>query len=98
NRTFLNTTNFDAFFVSNININSTQNCRAVNLYNSTGASSEDFQEVLLHDGAAVIYTAIIKQDSLGFDDRTHDFQMLVGENGHLGDSTSTPYYFYVELG
>jgi len=98
NRTFLNTTSFDAFFVSNININSTQNCRAVNLYNSSVTSSTDFQEVLLHDGSAMIYTALIKQDANGFDGRTHDFEMLVGENGHLGDTTSTPYYFYVELG
>ncbi|MGV8086778.1 MAG: hypothetical protein ACP5N1_04050, partial [Candidatus Woesearchaeota archaeon] len=59
NRTFLNTTNFDAFFVSNININSTQNCRAVNLYNSTGASSEDFQEVLLLESPNFILPEIL---------------------------------------
>lgn len=98
NRTFLNTTSFNSFFVANININSTQNCYAVNLYNDTGASSSDFQEVLLHDGSSIIYTALIKQDAIGFDNRTHDFEMLVGENGHLGDNNPTPYYFYVELG
>jgi len=99
NRTFLNTTSFNTFYVGSVNINSTQNCYAVNLHNSTGLPSSDFQEVLLNDGGAIpIYTALIKQDASGFDGNTHDFEMLVGENGHNGDITSTPYYFYVELG
>lgn len=98
NRTFLNATSFNTFYVGSVNINSTQNCYAVNLHNSTGAPSSDFQEVLLHDGgSAPIYTALIKQDADGFDGRTHDFEMLVGENGHNGDTNPTPYYFYVEL-
>jgi hypothetical protein len=97
NRTFLNIS-FNSFFVGNVNINSTQNCRAVNLYDASGMSSPNFQEVLLHDGTNMIYTALITQDSNGFDARTHDFEMLVGENGHNGDVDVTPYYFYVELG
>lgn len=98
NRTFLNNTPFTEFFVANKNINSTQDCRVVNLYNGTAAPSTDYQELLLHDGTAIIYTTLIKQNAMGFDNRTHDFEMLVGENGHLGDTTPTPYYFYVELG
>ncbi len=98
NRTFLNNTAFNAFYVGNININDTQDCRVVNLYNSTAAPTTDFQELLLHDGTDIVYTALIKQDTLGFDSRTHDFQMLVGEDGHLGNTAPTPYYFYVELG
>jgi len=97
NKTFLNTTSFNSFYVGGLNINSTQNCRAVNLYNSTGAPSSNFQEVLLNDGTNMIYTAVINQDANGFDNRTHDFQMLVGENGHNGDVVTTPYYFYLEL-
>jgi len=98
NRTFLNDTLFDNFYVGNININTTQNCYAVNLNNNTGAPSADFQEVLLHDGAALIYTSVISQDAVGFDGRAHDFEMMVGEDGHNGDSNPTVYYFYVELG
>jgi hypothetical protein len=97
NRTFLNTTAFSNFYVGNISINSTQNCRAVNLYNGSTAPSSSFQEVLLHDGTSMIYTALITQDANGFDNRTHDFQMLVGENGHGIDVATTPYYFYLEL-
>jgi hypothetical protein len=97
-RTFLNTTSFNPFYVGNVNINTTQNCYALHLNDETGNPSSDFQEVLLHDGSALVYTAIISQDSTGFDGNTHDFQMLVGEDGHNGDSNPTPYYFYVELG
>jgi hypothetical protein len=97
NNTFFNTTFFNSFFVGAIHINSTQNCRAVNLYNGTAAPSTDFQEVLLHDGSAMIYTALITSDAMGFDNRTHDFQMLVGEDGHLGDTNPISYYFYLEL-
>jgi hypothetical protein len=68
----------------------------------------NLQKALLteHNSQAIIYTAIIENDEegnrsdvLGFDNETHDFQMLVGDDGHAGsgqDST-TPYYFYVEL-
>ena len=97
NRTFLSGASFNTFFVGNLNINSTQNCYSVNLHNSTGPSS-DFQEVLLHDGSTLVYTALLKQDAVGFDANTHDFEMIVGEDGHNGDSNPTPYYFYVELG
>jgi len=97
NKTFLNTTSFNAFYVGNVNINTSQNCRAAQLYNSSSISSSNFAEVLLHDGSNLIYTGLIATPSLGFDNRSHQFEMLVGENGHNGDTTVTPYYFYVEL-
>jgi hypothetical protein len=51
----------------------------------------------------IIYTGIIAHtlnpttESDGFDQRTHDFEMIVGENGHGVDSDPTLYYFYLEL-
>ncbi len=100
NRTFLNTTSLDTFYVGPQLIDSgAQNCYAVNLNDETGAPSADFQEVLLHDDAsALVYAALIKQDTTGFDNNPHDFQMIVGEDGHDGDTSPTTYYFYVELG
>jgi hypothetical protein len=98
NRTFLNTTSFNTFFVGNLNINTSQNCYAVNLHNSSSQPSPNFQEVLLYDGSELVYATVISQDALGFDNRTHDFEMIVGEDGHNGNSEPTPYYFYVELG
>jgi hypothetical protein len=55
----------------------------------------------------VIYTGIIAHtlnpwaESDGFDQRTHDFEMLVGEDGHgIEDgstATTSTYWFYLEL-
>ena len=46
----------------------------------------------------VIFASIIEEASvLGFDDRDHDFEMLVLEDGHGTDLATTTYYFYVEL-
>ena len=78
-------------------------CPYVKTYNSTFV--QDYEEVILfHDAAGVdndglIYTAILQQGNAahGFDGAPYDFQMLVGENGHNGDTTATTYYFYVEL-
>lgn len=98
NKTFFNTTSFTTFYVGSVEINqSSQNCYATNLYNETGAQSAFFSEVLLMESGNMIYTALLEKDILGFDNRTHDFQMIVGENGHLGDTSTTPYYFYLEL-
>jgi len=65
--------------------------------NDAPASSNNFLELLLHDGTYMIYTALINQDKLGFDGATHDFQLMVPEDGHNGDTSATLYYFYVEL-
>jgi hypothetical protein len=99
NRTFFNTTSFNQFYVSGKNINTTQNCYAVQLYNSSGISSTNFAEVLLSDnvGSRMIYTGLITNPAIGFDNRSHQFEMIVGENGHNGDTAITPYYFYLEL-
>ena len=48
--------------------------------------------------ASVIYASRIENTNvLGFDGSDMDFQMLLGENGHQGNTDTTTYYFYVEL-
>lgn len=85
------------------------NCRSTSV-NGTG-DGNFFSEILLQDNgtdnavsdndSVVIYTAIITQDTQGFDGSNHDFQMLVTEPGSGAESwpfgTITNYYFYVEL-
>lgn len=98
NETFFNTSVFNDFYVGPLNINSTQDCYATNLYNDTGAQSAYFSEVILSDTTAnLIYTSILNDNIVGFDSLSHDFEMIVGEDGHNGDTNPTPYYFYVEL-
>jgi len=68
----------------------------------------NFQEVLLtvNHSRTIIYATIIENDQgdnntdvIGFDNDTHDFQLIVGDDGHAGPNqdTTTPYYFYVEI-
>lgn len=59
-----------------------------------------WREVLLSDDTAngTIYTAILEvNDEVGFDNRPHDFEMIVPEDGHGINVVTTTYYFYVEL-
>lgn len=57
----------------------------------------NFQEILLWDGASMVYTTILENKTRGFDLGYYDFQMIVPEKGWAGPVSSTPYYFYVEL-
>lgn len=65
----------------------------------------NFENILLTDGAALIFAAIIENndannatDIIGYDGRTHDFQLLVAENGHDGEEDNpTTYYFWAEI-
>lgn len=77
----------------------TNECPATKTYVNDGASTS-FDEVLLYEpnNDIVVYAAVIYNDNTGFDNTPTDFQMLVGENGHgSAASTTTQYYFYVEL-
>jgi hypothetical protein len=90
---------YDAFYAGEYLINAT--CPMTNTYNGSEVkSSSDFQEVILYDNTSneLVYTAILEEtEPVGFNDQNWDFQMLVGENGHNGDTGTTTYYFYVEL-
>jgi len=37
------------------------------------------------------------KNKVGFNNRVTHFEMIVPENGHNGDITGTPYYFYIEI-
>jgi len=93
------------FYVANQSI-AASSCAVATMYDNNGYPSPYFKEVLLSDGGTVpiIYTAIIAHtlnpfaESDGFDKRTHDFEMIVGEDGHGTDTAVSTYWFYVELG
>lgn len=74
------------------------NASATHMYVDGSAQTNDFEEVILTDGANIVWTAIISPNSEGFEDATasHDYQMIVPEDGS-GNSDATTYYFYVEL-
>ena len=67
------------------------------------AGARNFNETLLYSisEADLIYTALITRggaDGFKSNNDNYDFQMLVAEDGHQGDTSTTNYYFYVELG
>jgi len=103
NETFTDDSNI-AFSVGTHNI-SANTCPATNVYQNGGPVPGNFENVLLTDGVTIIFTTIIENneadnatDIVGFDGQTHDFQLLVAENGHDGyEDTTTTYYFWAEI-
>jgi hypothetical protein len=87
-----------SFFVGSINI-TTDSCKSTNLHNSTGQNeATKWYELLLADNSAnIVYTALLENNKDGFNGSNYDFELIVAEDGHRGDSTTTPYYFWVEL-
>ncbi|MCP3686326.1 MAG: hypothetical protein GY861_27090 [bacterium] len=84
------------FQVGTVTINEEDNCPLVYTQVNSEHQQTDFPEVLLTDNvSAVIYTAIIDQDTTGFDGQPWDFQMMVNEDGTTEGVKD--YYFYVEL-
>ncbi len=89
----------DAFFVGSLAFSEGE-CRSTRIFDSTGAGvSDNFEEVLLYEPSttSVVFTSILENNVNAFNNRSSDFEMLVLEDGHNGDTSSTPYYFFVEL-
>jgi len=78
-------------------LNSTCYAIATYINDTTQAPAENatFQEVLLSDGTSLVFATILNDNKAGFDLSVYDFQMIVPDDP---SSTSTPYYFYAELG
>lgn len=95
--TFDNTTStHPAFSVGSVQIGA-DSCYATNAFGSSGAQSSQFFQVLLNQGSNIIFTTLMNGSQTGFDNSSWDFELLVAENGHNGDTSVTPYYFWVEL-
>jgi hypothetical protein len=87
------------FRTGTITFDSTDGCSRANPY-SAGGSNAIWDEVLLSDNQTLIFVSIIEENQASYKASSEpaDFQMLVLENGHVGsETTTTPYYFYVEL-
>jgi hypothetical protein len=97
----LNTTfranNHSEFDVGSVNF-PTNACNHT-AYTNVNSSSQkgDFGEILLYDTTTIIYTTIMNDSILGYDEGSYDFQMLIGEKGQEGTHSPIPYYFFVEL-
>ena len=88
----------DQFDVGTVSI-SANSCYTTNLYvNGSAPGNDIFEEVLLYDDTAMVYTSIIEQNEDGYNhNATYDFQMIVPEVALASWEGATAYYFYVEI-
>lgn len=89
----------DAFYSSSL-LFSEGECQNTQLFSDAGTGENNkFEEALLYEptSRSIIFTSLLDEDVLGFDGAPHDFEMLVLEDGHGTDTSTTTYYFYVEL-
>ena len=92
-------TDHSTFYTANLQFDGNE-CQTTRVYDNTGQGvAGKFEEVIQYEPTtnSVIWTSLLNDDALGFDGKTHDFEMLVPENGHLTDTATTTYYFYVQL-
>jgi hypothetical protein len=84
------------FYTNNLQF-SLGECPNTKIYNDTGLGY--FDEVLMWspDSSAVVFASLILDNSMGFDSATHDFEMMVLDDGHGTNLGITTYYMYVEL-
>lgn len=84
-------------FVTNSMLFDTGECWNTRILNNSGQGI--FEEVLLYspNNMEVIFASLIQDNTLGYDNNMHDFEMMVLEDGHGTDLETTNYYFYLEL-
>jgi hypothetical protein len=99
NETFTFPANGHDLFYAAGNQFSDGECPSTKVFSSSGPVNDQFEEVLLYEptSSSVVFASLLEKNLVGFDSSTYDFEMLVLENGHGTDTSSTPYYFYVEL-
>lgn len=97
NETFTDANSHAAFYVGAKSFTAGE-CMSADIFDASGASVDGtFEEVLLNDGTNTVFTSLLEKDVSGFNGASHDFEMLVLEDGHDGDTSTTPYFFYIEL-
>lgn len=73
-------------------------CFTTNAFVNGTAQTNHFYQILLSDNASnTIYTTLIENDQYAFNSRLADFELMVGENEHDGNTGPTTYYFFTEL-
>lgn len=89
--------------------NSFKTCPATTIWQSDAQQNDNFVNYLMFDSSknendSWIFGTIIEEKNAGskadkpcFDGNNCDFQLLVAENGHGTDKSTTPYYFWVDL-
>ncbi|RMD67436.1 hypothetical protein D6817_01665 [Candidatus Pacearchaeota archaeon] len=98
--TLLGAGTHDLFYTANLEFAEGE-CPNTRVYSASGTGvPNQFEEALMYEPttASVVFAALLEPGSVqGFDSNDYDFEMLVLEDGHATDTSTTSYYFYVEL-
>jgi|GEM_PF-2898276 len=99
NATFSTATGHTLFYAGPVRF-ALNACPSTQLFATGGAANAEFTEVLLRDSVAAkpIFVSLLANPvaNQGYNGKTYDFEMLVGEDGH-GNGATSAYNFYVEL-
>lgn len=100
--TYFENYNHSAFTAAGIAFATDQCNYSTRLYvnnSAQGASTADFEQILLNDGSSRVYTTIIENNKWGYaggpNNGTFDYELLVAHNVTV--SVATTYYLFVEL-
>jgi len=98
-----NTKDHDEFYVATKKINQ-NSCYSImtNVMGQKQSGTRYFQEILLYDGlhsndGYIVYATKLEEDVVGYNNKSYDFQMIVPEVALSSWTSSTGYYFYVEI-
>jgi len=89
----------NTFYTNNLEFTEGE-CRNTQVFSNSGQGEDNkFEEVLLYEPTtySVVFASLLNENVFGFDNNPHDFEMLVLEDGHLTDTETTTYYFWIEL-
>ncbi|MFH1638242.1 MAG: hypothetical protein ABIB71_07485 [Candidatus Woesearchaeota archaeon] len=96
--------NHTEFFIGTLRIQENA-CYSLHTFVNNTPQTASFQEVILYEGDNIsdagghlVYMAQMDDNTLGYDNRLYDFQLMLPEKGIPGFASSTAYYFYVDLG
>src|SRR3989338_10176635 len=96
--TFKESNTHEQFYTGALTFSAAE-CPTAYIFGNTEKSTVgEFEEVLMWDPSnnATIWTSILEDNLAGFDQKLHDFEMLVLENGAGTEGTTTT-YFWLEL-
>jgi len=89
----------DAFTTANLQFSAGE-CLSTKVYSPSGPVANQFEEIIMYEPAttSVVFASLLEEGTLnGFNSQDNDFEMIVPEDGHGTDTSTTTYYFFVEL-
>lgn len=96
-----NVQNHTQFMIGTIQI-PTNDCYSIHTFVNNQTQNDSFEEIILYDGTnatngAIVYATNLESGIAGFNNDIYNFQMIVPDVALDTWTSSTAYYFYVEI-